>query len=203
MATIIATGSVMVQYDGKNIYPAGGSYPVVDSYDNYQKYLTDVSAGIVSAGATGFTNVVNLDETYIYKTVDFSTVSAQTVGTHEVFTVTGMVRMKILAECTETLVGSVNTTEIAFGTDTSGSAWIGGTSANIIASGEMWCDSSPTEVQGAYSTVVLDKVVTAGKDIGYTVGTTEVSAGIMTFHCWWSPLNSSGAVATGHLSTMA
>ena len=41
---------------------------------------------------------------------------------------------------------------------------------------------------------MLDKVVSNGLDIGYEIKTDTLTGGAITFHCWWEPLNSTGAV---------
>lgn len=204
MASFTVASGKCVQYDGRLRYGGNGTtYVVNDTYDNYLSSVDDVAAGNITM-VVDFVNNVDSDasETYVSKTVDFSTTAAKGVATHRVFDVTGAVRTKILAECTTSLVGSANTAVIALGTGNGTSSFIGGTSAELIDAGEVWCDSTVTETDGAYGTLILDKVVVS-TPIGYEIGTASMSTGVITFHCWYTPLNATGNVQTGNLSTMA
>lgn len=201
MASIIVSGSAAVQYDDKNLYPGSTVYKVEDTYANYLKYVDDAAAGLVTI-STAFNNVVNLDETYISKTVDFSAAAANTIGNHRVFDVTGTVRMKLWAVCATDLVGSANTAVLALGTGNGTSGFIAGTSAEAIDAGDIWCDTTPTEKDGAYSTLILDKAVVSSP-VGYELSTAKLSTGVIIFHCLWTPLSPTGAVAVGNLSAMA
>jgi hypothetical protein len=202
LASFTVASGKCVQYDGRLRYGGDGTtFTVADTYENYVKSLADISASLITI-VTGFTNVVNLEENYLTVEVDFSESANKGIATHEVFTVTGAVRMKVLAECTTDMVPSAEGGLICLGVEDATSAWIAATSMSIIAANEIWCDSTPTETNGAYGTVVLDKVVIS-KDVGYQIATASASTGVITFHCWWTPLNATGAVAAGHLSTMA
>jgi hypothetical protein len=201
LATLYVTGSAAVQYDGRTLYPGSGIYTVTDNYANYLKSLADISASLISVD-TGFTNNVNMVEDYLAVDVDFSETATKGVATHELFTVTGVVRMKVLPVCTTDLVPSAEGGLICLGTETSTSEWIAATSVSIIAAGEVWCDSTPVETNGAYGTLVLDKIVVS-KDIGYQIATASLSTGGMTFHCWWTPLSPDGNVVAGNLSAMS
>lgn len=203
MSSFTVASGKCVLYDGRLKYGGNGTtFTVEDTYENYIKSLVDITAGNITM-VSNFTNVVNNEETYLTKTVDFSTAANSSIGTHELFAVTGNVRMKLLAQCTETLVNASGAAVIALGTDASTSAFIGGTSVGLINSGEVWGSSSPATKQGAYGTVVLDKVVLGGLDVGYEVAGSSVSAGIVIFHCWAMPLDATGAVATSNLSAMS
>jgi hypothetical protein len=113
------------------------------------------------------------------------------VASHEILTVTGLVRLKIWAECTVNLAGATATIEL--GDETTSTSLIAQTTATDIDAGELWYDATPTTAIDTSSTVILDKVVNA-LDIGYTVGTAAISAGAITFHYVWEPLNATGAV---------
>jgi hypothetical protein len=125
------------------------------------------------------------------------------VGQHETFTVTGAVRMKMLIECTDTLTDAGNGATIQFGVAGATDLFIAASDTDLIATGEAWCDATPTETAGAYSTLVLDKVVMGGIDVGYEVAVEAITGGTLIFHCWWEPLNATGAVVAAAGATGA
>lgn len=201
MASIIVSGSAAVQYDGRTLYPGANVYSVTDNFDNYTKYLADSGNSLVTI-SVAFDNTINLTEQHLTKTVDFSVAANKTIATHELFTVTGAVRMKVTAKCTESLVASANTGLISLGTEDAASGWIAGTSVEIIDVGEYWCASTAPGTNGAYTTLTLDKIVLS-KDVGYEIGTAIMSTGVIVFDCYWTPLSADGLVVTGNLSAMA
>jgi hypothetical protein len=140
---------------------------------------------------------------YLGVSVDLSNATWNTAATHEVFTITGLVRMRLLVECTETVIQSAGTAIICLGTDSGSSGWIAGTSAAAIGLGEIWSTSTPTLTDGNFSTLSFDKIVSNGKDVGYEIGTAPISDGTLVFHCWWEGLNSSGVVAAGSGGVLA
>ncbi len=139
-------------------------------------------------------NAVN----YLAVSADLSNATWLSVATHEVFTVTGLVRMRILIECTEDLAGAGS---IQFGDETATNGIIASTTATDIDNGDIWADATPTEKHFAFASCVFDRVVN-GLDIGYEITGAVLSDGTLVFHCWWEPLNASGAVAAGDGSAL-
>jgi len=143
-------------------------------------------------------NAVN----YLAVTADMSSATWNTEATHEVFTVTGAVRVRILIECTETLTDVADLPQIQFGYSGATTALIGATGAagqggNTIEAGEFWFDTSPADTYGAFGTAIFDQVVN-GTDIGYQITNgAALTDGTLVFHCWWEPLNATGTVAAG------
>jgi len=129
-------------------------------------------------------------DNYLAVPITFSALTTGSVATHELFTVTGTVRVKILAVCSTNLAGS-GTIELGVESDTD--AFIATTTGTDLDAGELWYDATPTTVTDAYTTVVLDKVV-VGEDIGYEIKTDTLTGGVVTFHLWYTPLDSTGAV---------
>lgn len=123
--------------------------------------------------------------------ITFAAGTTGSVASHEILTVTGLVRLRIWAECTVNLAGATATIEL--GDETTSNSIIAQTTATDIDAGELWYDATPTTAIDSFGTVVLDKVVNA-LDIGYTVGTAAISAGAITFHYVYEPLNATGAV---------
>lgn len=135
-------------------------------------------------------------DTYQAVTVDFSSDTWNTVGTHELLTVTGLNRIMIIPEVTETpsLVGATPTT-ICLGHESDSDNFIGDTTVSELADGELWLDTSPTEVVFDMTSAV-DKIVN-GVDVGYELKVGDLSDGTVVFHCWSEQLNSTGAIVAG------
>lgn len=73
-------------------------------------------------------------------------------------------------------------------------AFIAATTGTDIDAGEVWCDATPAETHGNTSTLLLDKIVAGGLDVGYEITADTLTGGAITFHCWWEPLDATGAV---------
>jgi hypothetical protein len=128
--------------------------------------------------------------------------------TDEIFTVTGAVRMKILAECTETCTGTDGGT-IALWAATNEDILIAATTVNTegadntnLDAGEIWLDTSPTEHSAVGTSGFFDFTIVGGLDVGLDCQTQDIADGTIIFHCWWSPLDSTGAVAAGAGGTL-
>lgn len=197
MAQIQVVGDAVV-YDGDILYPAVGvNCTVRDNYENYQKSLIDVAAGDIAV-IVPFTNNVNMEEQYLAVEVDFSDAAFNTVGSHEIFTVTGGVEMRIIPECTDSLTAGAGAT-IGLGVAGATGGFIADTDFALIDVGEVWdtaVDATITKY-GDASAVGLVKRVFDGLDVGYEIKVAALTGGIIVFHCYWTPLNATGAVAAG------
>lgn len=105
------------------------------------------------------------------------------------FTVTGSVRMKILAVCTVNLAGATATLEV--GTAASTAALIAQTVATDIDAGEIWHDATP-DATIELTSVLSDFIVT--DDVIQTVGTANITAGAISYRAMWYPLSADGDV---------
>lgn len=124
-----------------------------------------------------------------------------TVASHEYATVTGLVRVRVLVECVETLTDAADLATIQLGVEGTTNSWIAATpaagfTAISIATGEIWFDATPTEKEGNTTTLLFDKIVN-GLDLGYEVAGEALTGGKLDFHVWWEPLNSTGLVDAG------
>ncbi|MFA5731859.1 MAG: hypothetical protein WC934_07630 [Acidithiobacillus sp.] len=138
-------------------------------------------------------NAVN----YLAATVDLSNATWNTVATHELLTVTGLVRLRILAEVTvEGDDTSGNTSKIQLGTESASNNFIAATDVDDLAVGELWYDATPTLKVDTTSTILIDKIIN-GEDVGYEITGEAAVAGTIVFHCWWEALNATGAVVAG------
>jgi hypothetical protein len=140
---------------------------------------------------------------YLAVTADMTSATWNTQASHELFTVTGMVRMRIIAECTATLTDTGNSGTIQLGVEGATNAFISSTDSDDIVTGDLWYDATPTLAYDTASSVIIDKVVNGGLDVGYEIGGEALTGGSMTFHCWWEPLNATGAVVSGDGSALA
>jgi hypothetical protein len=155
---------------------------------------------IIRSGAVGQT-VNASSENHIAVTADMTSATWNTVASQEVFTVTGLVRMRMWIECTDTLVDAADGADIQFGVEGATNAFIASTGAAGkggvgLATGELWYDTSPTVVYDVATNVIMDYVIN-GLDVGYEITGAALTAGALEFHCVWEPLNATGNVVAG------
>ena len=107
---------------------------------------------------------------------------------HTVFTVTGDVIVTVWGQCKTDIVGA-GTMEMG----------IAGNTAAIIAqianattldNGENWVDATPETVSTLPGTFILNN----GANIILTIGTADLTAGVVDFACLWRPISSTGLV---------
>lgn len=140
---------------------------------------------------------------YFSVTADFTNATWNTQTTHEIATVTGMVAMRVIPQCTSTLTDAADGASIQLGIEGSTSALIGSTGAagaggNTISQDEFWIDNSPADV--VYSGAALDQLLFIppdGKDVGYEITGAALTGGTIIFHVFWEPLSPTGVVAAG------
>lgn len=100
------------------------------------------------------------------------------------FTVSGVVAVRLFAVCGVNLAGATAT--LAVGTADTTAGLIAQTTATEIDAGEIWHDASPdSEVE--VITVAAEKIVT--DSIVQTVGTADITAGELTYYAIWRPLS--------------
>jgi len=197
MAAFTVAAGKCVSYDGRNLYARTDAYSVEDTLYNYNKSLKDVADGLIVI-TEPFINVVNLAEQYLCVTVDMTSATWNTVATHEIFTVTGGVEMKIIAECTDSLTAGAGAT-IGLGVEGATAAFIADTDFALIDVGEIWdtaVDGTITQY-GDTSAVGLTKRIFGGLDVGYEVKVAALTGGVIKFYCHWTPLNDTGTVVAG------
>lgn len=154
-------------------------------------YLIKNSASnIVSTASSNYKKV----------SIDLSNATWKSAASHEVFTVTGLVRVIIWVECTET-VTSDGAATIQLGVEGATDALIGSTDATALAANDLWYDTSPATVYDTSANVLMDYVIN-GLDIGYEIGTAATTNGTLVIHCVWEPLNSTGNLVVGAGGTL-
>ena len=122
--------------------------------------------------------------------ITFAALTTGSVATHEILTVTGLVRLRIAAVCTVNVAGSGS---IQLGVEGATNALIAATTGTDLDAGEIWDDATPTTAYDTFANVVFDSVIN-GLDVGYEITTDTLTGGNVTFYYWWEPLNSTGAV---------
>ncbi len=105
------------------------------------------------------------------------------------FKVTGTVLVKLFAVVNTALEGASAT--IRVGTALSNTGLIASTTATNAIANEIWHDATP-DASIELSTILTEKIV--NQDIIQTVGTANITAGVLTYHCIWKPISTDGNV---------
>lgn len=115
------------------------------------------------------------------------------VGTVNLFTVTGSVKGKIVGICSTNIAGATATLEVGVTGQTAG--LIAQTTGTNIDAGEIWHDASPDSPIEA-SSVMTENIIANGLDVFATVGTANVTAGVIKFILLWKPISENGKVVS-------
>ena len=157
-----------------------------------------IDLGATAAGVTAAKNEVIAELTSrdlprkVLKQIAFTGAAGLgEIGIVALFTVTGAVRIKLYAICTETLVGAAT---LECGTPGSTAGIIAQiTNATQLLIGEIWVDATPTTVLEPDSQVP-DIIIGDGADIILTVGAANITDGTIVFVAEWNPLTADGAL---------
>ena len=127
---------------------------------------------------------------YFNKTITFTgAASLGAVGTVPIATVTREILLVYGGvHCSTLLAGATAT--LAFGTANNTAGLIALTTATDIDADEFWQDASP-ELE--ISPAIINQLVTA--NLILTVGTADVTAGVLNFYFYWLPLSPTGNMA--------
>ena len=158
-------------------------------------------AEVVAVALAAATEISANAVSHLCVTADMSSAVWNTVGTHEVFTVTGAVRLRMWVLCTATLTDAADLAALRFGADNAtlfipitGAA---GKDGVTLSAGGFWADNSGTKAITDMDTVVLDQVIAGGQDVGYQISGAALTGGVLEFHCVWEALSSSSNVLPG------
>ena len=134
----------------------------------------------------------------VEKSITFIGGTPNAIGDHDgtgdpftIFTVTGEVKVKIIGICTTTIVGALSTLEVGVTGTTAGI--LPQTTGTDIDVNEIWHDASPDSGVEA-SSVMTEKIIANSLDVIGTVGTANITAGVIKFICLWRPLSKDGNV---------
>ena len=128
------------------------------------------------------------------KTMTFAGGTANDPGDYDgtgnpatLFTVTGVVEMRIIGKCTTELAGASATLEVGTATDTD--ALIATTTGTDIDANELWNDASPTD-----SVEALQTALTVSQNVIQTAGVANITAGVIVYFVQWRAISADGLV---------
>ena len=164
--------------------------------------VAEIQSGLATAAAVAAlaTSVAGREQAlsvnapnHIAVTVDFESTTWNTVGTHEVFTVTGAVRLRLWVETDGNLASlEGNSAFMSFGVENNIEAFYGSAGIDGNVPG-FWIGAS------SYSTITttLFDVSVYGVDVGYEITEYAMTDGTLIFHCVWEPLSVGATVVAG------
>lgn len=130
------------------------------------------------------------------KRITFAGGTANAIGDHDgtsdpftVFTVTGDVQVMVVGICKTTLVGAA-TLELGV-TDATAAILAQIANATALVENEAWVDATPTLAEARTPAI---HTIGGGLDIIGTVGSANITAGVIDFYCFWRPLSDDGNV---------
>lgn len=110
-------------------------------------------------------------------------------GAHTLFTVTGNVLVNVFGICDTNLAGAA-TIEVGVAGNTAGLiAQVA--DATDLDDGDIWVDATPAVGVEALPGA---KILNDGADIILTIGSTDLTAGVVDFYCVWRPLSAGSKV---------
>lgn len=131
------------------------------------------------------------------KTITFDGNTANAIGDHDgtgdpftIFEVTGDVFVAVVGVCKTTLVGAA-TLEVGV-TDATAALLAQITDATTLAANEFWLPDATPSLAEAHTPKIHG--IGGGLDIIGTVGTANITAGVIDFYCSFMPLSSDGNV---------
>lgn len=132
------------------------------------------------------------------KSITFDGGTTNAIGDHDgtgdpfdIFTVTGNVIARVWGVCTTDLAGGSATVEVGVSGNTAGI--IAQTTATDIDENDIWRSATPDA--GVVATSNLDEnLIGNSLDVIGTVGTANITAGVIDFYCAWFPVSPDGQV---------
>lgn len=105
------------------------------------------------------------------------------------FTVSGVVEMRIFGVCAADLTGASATLEVGVAGNTA--VCIAQTTATDIDANEIWLDATPTVRAEA---LTANGIINNGANIIETVATANITAGRIDYYCLWRPISDGATV---------
>lgn len=109
------------------------------------------------------------------------------VGATTLFTVTGVVAVRIFGVVSGADLTGSGTLEVGIAGNTA--SLIAQTTGTALDVGEIWIDNAPATVELLPSFSIL-----SGTNIIQTIGTDTINAGTITYYCIWVPISTNGNV---------
>jgi len=134
-------------------------------------------------------------------TIPFTSATWNTVATHEVFTVTGVVRAMCIFHVTSSLTSGGAAT-ISFGLQTAGTSYAAAqtytnlTTGNMVSPGGTVTTGIRTYTFLLHQTNNADLVISED-DIGYAIASAALTGGTIDAYCFWAPVSEGGLVVAG------
>lgn len=186
-------------------------YHTVPSGDSVANLLLRDIAGNKTdtiAGNSTYSKLIQMASNFNYKNPRFLNVSADmssatwnTVATHEVFTVSGLVKMTILVVIASDITDGASGGTVEFGDEDDTDKYIATTTGTDLDQYDIWHDATPDSKSELISDAIKDIVVYVG-DIGYEIGVGALTGGTIDFFCIWEPIKSNGSVVAGDGSAL-
>lgn len=145
---------------------------------------------------------------YFKVNADMTSATWNTVASHEIATVTGMVHILVIPIVTTTLTDAADGASIQLGVEGSTAELIGSTGAagaggNTLTTNEFWFDTTPADLAfkgSAWDN--MDFIVGGGLDVGYEITGAALTGGAISFHIYWEPMDGTGTVVAGAGGTL-
>jgi hypothetical protein len=127
------------------------------------------------------------------RTYDFD-VDTGAAGTYAMFTVTGTVLVEVFGVCQTSLTTGGGAATIELGITGNTAALIAQTLATGLDQYMTWQDATPEANPSAVDLTARSFSITNGADINLKITTADLTAGVIDFYCFWTPLSTNGNV---------
>jgi hypothetical protein len=146
------------------------------------------------AGVAGGGGVSVNSANHIAVTADMTSATWNTQASHEVFVVTGLVRMtlwvQVVTALASTLAGATINLGIEGATDQ-----FNDTVEAFFTGAQVWTVGNPGKAQ-SFSGSIIDYLL-YDSDVGYEIVTEPLISGSLIFHCVWEPFSAGATVTAG------
>lgn len=128
---------------------------------------------------------------YAGQSVTFAAATTGDQAEHELLTVTGKVRVRLMAVCTTNVAGSGS---IQLGVGGATNFLIASTTGTDIDANDIWYAAAPATGY-AFTTDAMFDFITTGVDVGYEITGNTLTGGVIWFGIWWKPLDAGSYAA--------
>lgn len=150
--------------------------------------------GTVTNIGIAVTTILSGTPQIVSKTTPVGSVTAWTIASHKLFTVTGAALVRVFGVVGDTLVGA-GTLEVGVAGATAGCiAQVA--NATTLATGDILANSGTATLIPLGQT--NEYALISNTDIDITVGAAEITSGSITFYCQWLPVSVAGAVVAAN-----
>jgi len=133
----------------------------------------------------------------VTKTVTFAGATPNAIGDidgtsnpYTLFTVTGVVAVRVVGHCTTLLADAGASGTVSVGIPGNVASLIALTASNNIDANEIWIDATPATVMSLPGFSILVN----GTDIQLNCATDNTNSGVIVFYCTYIPISSDGLV---------